>query len=379
MYANPDSEVFDTLVHIHVFLASLGFLCWLFVELWDPAEPSFFGRLLPGDKEKGFATKWTKEKYVSEHRKYIEGLDHFCSWCVFFVFGALLLRPSTLATHLRHLWILTRAFITPCFGRLNVAIGRSNYIPFFTLTCCGVLQYLVQAIVCLLMITVWHDGFVDRTSSKADPDGLVPAAGAFIVMLVSLGIGFPFTMLLLFHGTLLSTGQSTYSYIQNAQREHQRAQRAASEHAAILGGGAMGGADGNDMGGAVGVSPVDSRLESGGLGGAGMLDGNESVNEDIMNDDPHALLPGGLPNGHSNSSIDHYEMISSDGHGLGNRGAMSHSGAPRKVMGGRELFDMHSHSEDEHATPSPTPPLQPSSRIPGSTASPLLRGNIGDV
>ena len=60
---------------------------------------------------------------------------------------------------------------------------------------------------------------MDRTSSKADPDALVPACGVVIIMVVSLGIGFPFAMLLLFHGTLLSTGQSTYSYIQNAQRE----------------------------------------------------------------------------------------------------------------------------------------------------------------
>ena len=43
------------------------------------------------------------ERYVSEHRKPIEGLDHFCTW-------------------------------------LNVAIARSNYVPFFVLTVCGVVQ-----------------------------------------------------------------------------------------------------------------------------------------------------------------------------------------------------------------------------------------------
>ena len=57
-------------------------------------------------------------RYVSEHRKPIEGLDHFCAW-------------------------------------LNVAIARSNYVPFFVLTCCGVIQYAVQAIFAALCLTAW--------------------------------------------------------------------------------------------------------------------------------------------------------------------------------------------------------------------------------
>jgi hypothetical protein len=55
---------------------------------------------------------------VSEHRKPIEGLDHFCSW-------------------------------------LNVAIARSNYVPFFVLTCCGVAQYALQALFAALCLTAW--------------------------------------------------------------------------------------------------------------------------------------------------------------------------------------------------------------------------------
>jgi hypothetical protein len=36
-----------------------------------------------------------------------------------------------------------------------VAIARSNYVPFFVLTCCGVAQYALQALFAALCLTAW--------------------------------------------------------------------------------------------------------------------------------------------------------------------------------------------------------------------------------
>jgi len=173
---------FRTLVGAHACIVATGFFCWLYIESHDPSLPSWFGDLLPTTK------KWTASKYVSEHRKPIEGLDHFCSW-------------------------------------LNVAIARSNYVPFFVLTCCGVLQYALQAIIGGLMLTLWHPELEAKTSSPDDPDALVGHAAAVVLVLGSLGMGFPFAMLLLFHGTLLRTGETTYTYIQNAQKKEMKARK----------------------------------------------------------------------------------------------------------------------------------------------------------
>jgi len=174
--------LFHVLIAAHAAIAAVGFLCWLFVEMHDPSLPSLFGDCLPTTR------KWTASKYVSEHRKPIEGLDHFCSW-------------------------------------LNVAIARSNYVPFFVLTLCGVAQYLLQAAVSLLLLTLWHPTLAARTASDVDPGALAGHAAALICAVGSLGMGFPFSMLLAFHVTLIRTGESTYSYIQNAQKREYRARK----------------------------------------------------------------------------------------------------------------------------------------------------------
>lgn len=174
--------LFHALVGLHAGVVATGFLCWVFVEQHDPSLPSCFGACLPTTR------KWTASKYVSEHRKPIEGLDHFCSW-------------------------------------LNVAIARSNYVPFFVLTCCGVLQYALQALVGGLLLTLWHQDLEAKTAGPDDPDALVAHTAAALLVLGSLGMGFPFVMLLLFHATLLRSGETTYTYIQNAQKKEYSARK----------------------------------------------------------------------------------------------------------------------------------------------------------
>lgn len=82
--------------------------------------------------------------------------------------------------------------------------------------------------------TTRHSDLVYRTSSPDDPDALVAHVGAVVLAFGSIGMGFPFAMLLAFHVTLLQSGETTYSYIQNAQKREFRArkERAAASAAA---------------------------------------------------------------------------------------------------------------------------------------------------
>jgi hypothetical protein len=79
-----------------------------------------------------------------------------------------------------------------------------------------------------------HADLVYRTGSPDDPGALVAHVGAVVLAFGSLGMGFPFAMLLAFHVTLLRSGETTYSYIQNAQKREFRArkERAAAASAA---------------------------------------------------------------------------------------------------------------------------------------------------
>jgi len=86
----------------------------------------------------------------------------------------------------------------------------------------------------LTFLLTRHSDLVYRTSSPDDPDALIAHVGAVVLAFGSIGMGFPFAMLLAFHVTLLQSGETTYSYIQNAQKREFRArkERAAASAAA---------------------------------------------------------------------------------------------------------------------------------------------------
>jgi len=167
--------LFHGLVGTHMAIATLGFCCWLFIECHNPIHPTCFGAMLPDSK------RWTDKKWCREHKTKLEGLDHFCVW-------------------------------------LNVSISRSNYVPFLVLTVCGVLQYILQALTGLLILTLWQKAMVGRMAQDWDPHALTFAVAMVVNECVSVGIGFGFVMLLIFHIHLLSTGFSTYTYLIEQRR-----------------------------------------------------------------------------------------------------------------------------------------------------------------
>lgn len=171
-------QLFKTLVATHACIASLGFSCWLFIECHNPVEPTCFGAMLPNTK------RWTDKKWCREHKTKLEGLDHFCIW-------------------------------------LNVSISRSNYVPFLTLTVCGVCQYILQAVFGVLLLTLWREEMVEKFETEWEGGPLVFAVAVVLNEIVSVGIGFGFVMLLIFHIHLLSTGFSTYTYLIEQRRIRQ--------------------------------------------------------------------------------------------------------------------------------------------------------------
>ena len=90
----------------------VGASMWLFLETHNPADDSCWGRLLPD------SPRWTRLNYSREHKAKIVGLDHHCAW-------------------------------------LNVSIGRSNYLPFYVLVVAGMVQFLMQFAVGLLILTLY--------------------------------------------------------------------------------------------------------------------------------------------------------------------------------------------------------------------------------
>jgi len=161
---------FHGLLATHLAIATLGFCSWLFIETHNPAIDTCFGAMLPDTK------RWTEMKWCREHKVKLAGLDHFCVW-------------------------------------LNVSISRSNYIPFLTLTVCGVLQYIIQTLTGLLVLTLWQKDMVSRTALSNDPHAYTYILAVVLNCAASVGIGFGFVMLLIFHIHLLSTGFSTYTYL----------------------------------------------------------------------------------------------------------------------------------------------------------------------
>ena len=85
---------------------------WIFLETHNPADDSCWGALLPD------SPRWTRLNYSREHKAKIVGLDHHCAW-------------------------------------LNVSIGRSNYLPFYILVVAGMVQFLMQFAVGLLILTLY--------------------------------------------------------------------------------------------------------------------------------------------------------------------------------------------------------------------------------
>jgi len=178
----PHHGLYIALVYPYIAATIFGTFCWAYITVTDPSEQTCFGNCLPDDDP-----KWTVPQYVREHNRRIPGRDHFCPW-------------------------------------LNVAIGRANYIPFFVLTVCGVIESFIQVIFCSLLLTLWHDCLVSRVNTATDPRGLVFQVLIVITIFMAVAFGISYTMLLQFHILLISTHESTYSYYIKAQKAYREQQ-----------------------------------------------------------------------------------------------------------------------------------------------------------
>eukprot|EP00615_Pteridomonas_danica_P011338 CAMPEP_0114363372 /NCGR_PEP_ID=MMETSP0101-20121206/26537_1 /TAXON_ID=38822 ORGANISM="Pteridomonas danica, Strain PT" /NCGR_SAMPLE_ID=MMETSP0101 /ASSEMBLY_ACC=CAM_ASM_000211 /LENGTH=154 /DNA_ID=CAMNT_0001510021 /DNA_START=598 /DNA_END=1062 /DNA_ORIENTATION=+ len=76
-----------------------------------------------------------------------------------------------------------------------------------------------------MVLTLWHADLIREVASPEDPDALIISVLICIVTLTSFGMAFPYTMLLIFHCTLLSQGETTYTYVQNAQKAELKLRR----------------------------------------------------------------------------------------------------------------------------------------------------------
>jgi hypothetical protein len=175
------------LVAVHGAIVLVSFGLWYFVESHDPAEPSCFSKCLP-DSE-----RWTTNKYDRVHKKRIEGLDHFCEW-------------------------------------LNTAVGRSNYVPFFLLVCLGFLQFSIQLVFGLLILSAWRKDATDAVGSTVDPNAVTFLLAVGVLVAISVLIALMYAMLLSFHVYLGCRGMSTYDYTMEQQRAYKQQQRLEQTH-----------------------------------------------------------------------------------------------------------------------------------------------------
>lgn len=160
----------------------VGAYMWVFLETHNPADASCWGAVLPD------SDRWTKKNYSGEHKAWILGLDHNCAW-------------------------------------LNVSIGRSNYLPFYILVMIGAVQFLLQFITSLLILTLYS-----ADAAKAFGSYMV----VFDVLLVfsallSCYIGISYALLGYFHTYLFVRGLSTYDWMVQQRQAHKDAQQAQRE------------------------------------------------------------------------------------------------------------------------------------------------------
>jgi hypothetical protein len=158
-FVTTDSESLSSLSILlaHFVITLLSIFLWYYLETHDPAEKSCWGGLLPD------SSRWTSQKYCRIHKKKIEGLDHFCEW-------------------------------------LNVSIGRSNYVPFLLLVSLGLIQFMLQIVLGVIILVEWSEFPV------------IALIGAIFIILFSGFIECMYLMLFTFHIYLACKGMSTYDY-----------------------------------------------------------------------------------------------------------------------------------------------------------------------
>lgn len=167
-------------LQVAVLLPSLGL--WLFLETHDPAEPSCWGSCLPA------SARWTTQKYCRIRKKRIEGLDHFCEW-------------------------------------LNISIGRTNYLPFMLLVALGIIQFLLQiALGLVIAISISQAGYPSAGR-------LVLVVGAALNIAISALVGCMYVMLLGFHVYLGWRNMSTYDYTIEQTKKHRQGRKKAASTA----------------------------------------------------------------------------------------------------------------------------------------------------
>ncbi|GAB5029984.1 zinc finger domain protein [Nannochloropsis oceanica] len=165
--------LYSTLVFFSLF-------CWGYISLTDPAQPG------------GISCRCMKftqghSRYCASCRKSVPGLDHHCLW-------------------------------------LNTCIGTRNYLFFFLLALAGTLQFGLQTLTSLLLLTLWFKPASSSTmtaSAEEVSHAISRTVGkrltfkAFmIVHTVAAALAFvSFASLCIFHGYLQSKGLGTYDWI----------------------------------------------------------------------------------------------------------------------------------------------------------------------
>nr|CCA20142.1 conserved hypothetical protein [Albugo laibachii Nc14] len=174
----PNQIAGMVLFHISVF--GLLLAAWVSCERIDPAKPVH--EYLPngwlGVKIDG--ARWSKTRYCSMCRKSVPGLDHHCTW-------------------------------------LHTCIGKSNYAQFFTIACCGFVQFLTQAIFASYWL-LWLD-----VTTISQPGEI----GVVITLILSIPCTFMYGVLLGFHIYLYFVGYGTYEWMLR-QRRNRRAKASSS-------------------------------------------------------------------------------------------------------------------------------------------------------
>ena len=146
---------------------------YIYCSSVDPAAPNIDYFLLPTRKS-------TSSRYCRLCSKSIPGLDHHCIW-------------------------------------LNTCIGARNYWAFYVLASAGLLQHILQLILCVLVATpfAWKMSNSDRGENG-------PAFAGIVSSLSVIGI-IAFGSLWLFHSYLLTQGIGTYDWL--LRRSERRAKR----------------------------------------------------------------------------------------------------------------------------------------------------------
>ncbi|OQR93447.1 hypothetical protein ACHHYP_02533 [Achlya hypogyna] len=176
---------------VHVLVTGLLLYAWYSCEACDPGDQEttdtpWLGFVLSGPR-------WEKSKYCAVCRKTIPGMDHHCTW-------------------------------------LNTCVGKRNYAQFFTIALCGVVQFLVQCSITLLLLAAWNDWRV--AYGLASPVALAVQIGLAVCAIVSVPCLIMYTTLLVFHVYLAWLGYGTYDYYLK-QRDAQRAKRRSQQSATI--------------------------------------------------------------------------------------------------------------------------------------------------